>query len=255
VTEKETAFERVIRTNTLRCGYAVATPWFWVDAKTGEKTGVGFDVTNAIAEKTGLKIEWAEETGWGTAEQGLITGRYDALCASVCVDANRVRAASYAAPYLHLPILAVVRDDDHRFDSGLETINKTDVRIGVKDNHVFEYAAKERFPNAGRVYLNDISDDTEFLTMLATGKVDIAFAGQSTVDLYNEKNDKKLRSLAEPARYCHGGFMIPSGDTQLKEMLDAAILQMNTGGQLQAIMDKYVKRDPRYVRLPAVPYQ
>jgi len=24
----ETAFERVMRTGTLRCGYAVATPWF-----------------------------------------------------------------------------------------------------------------------------------------------------------------------------------------------------------------------------------
>lgn len=252
---QETAFDRVIRTNTLRCGYAVAAPWFTVDPNTGAKGGVGFDVTNAIAEKTGLKVDWVEETGWGLAEQGLVAGRYDALCASVCVDAHRVRAASYAAPYLNLPTLPVVRADDHRFDSDVESINNPSVRIGVKNNHVFEYTAKERFPKATLVYLNDISDDAEFLTALQTNKIDVAIQVQAPVDMFNAQNNNSVRSLPFALRFCHGGFMIPSGDYRLKELIDSAVLQMNTGGQLKQIIERYTKVDPLYVRLPAAPYQ
>jgi ABC-type amino acid transport substrate-binding protein len=64
-TAEETAFDRITKTNTLRCGYAIATPWFWIDMKTNQPTGVGYDMTNAIAAKIGLKVDWVEETGWG----------------------------------------------------------------------------------------------------------------------------------------------------------------------------------------------
>ena len=253
---QETAFDRVMRTGTLRCGYAVATPWFFIDPNTGQKAGVDYDVTMAVAEKLNLKVEWTEETGWGVAEQGLASNHYDAVCGNVCIDANRTRAATFSDAFFSIPILAVVREDDHRFDAGLAGIDKPDVRIGVKSGHVFEYAAKERFPNAQRIYAADISDDTDFLLMLATNKVDIAFSGQSTIDIYNQKNpDRKVRSLSEPARFCHGAFMVPLGDQQLKESFDAAIMQMNTGGQLAKLMEKNVKLDPRYVLLPALPYR
>ena len=67
----ETAFDRITKTNTLRCGYAIATPWLMMDMSTNKLTGVDVDVIDLIAKKIGLKIDWVEETGWGTAEQGL----------------------------------------------------------------------------------------------------------------------------------------------------------------------------------------
>ncbi len=252
----ETAFDRVIRTGTLRCGYAIATPWFFTDPNTGEKKGVDYDVTMAIAEKLNLKVEWTEETGWGVAEQGLASNHYDVMCGNVCIDANRTRAATFTDPFFDIPLLAVVREDDHRFDASSSTIDKPDVRIGVKSGHVFEYAAKERFPAAQRIYAADISDDTDFLLMLATNKIDVTFSGQSTIDLYNEKNpDRKVRALPEPARHCEGAFMVPLGDYKLRDAFNAAIMQMNTGGQLARLMEKNVKLDPRYVLLPPLPYR
>ncbi len=211
-----------------------------------------------IASKIGVKVEWTEETGWGTAEQGLMTGRYDMLCGSVCIDPRRARAATYSTPYLHLPIMAVVRADDTRFDNmpDLKPLNNKDLKMGVKNGHVFEFIANEQFPLAQKVYGNDISDDTEFLEMLKTKKVDIAFSGQSTVDLYNDKNpESKVKSIGA-ARFCDGGFMMPLGDTRLKYMIDNAIMELSTsGGQIRAILNHWVKPDdPLYVRAPAVPY-
>jgi len=255
LTAQESTFDRIARTNTLRCGYAIATPWMMVDPKTNQLTGVDLDVTNALAEKIGVKVEWVEETGWGVAEQGLIGGRYDMLCGSVCVDPKRDRAATFSTPFLSIPLLAVVRSDDHRFDGDISKINTHDVRIGVKNGHVFEYTANERFPAAQKVYANDISDDTEFLEMLKDNKIDIAFTGQSTLDDYTAKNPGVARSLSEPVRFCEGAFLLPAGDERLKHMVDDAVMELNSNGRLNDLIGKYVKLDPRYVRLPALPYE
>ena len=95
---KETAFERITRTNTLRCGYAIAPPWTMIDPNTKQLSGVNYDVTNAVAEKMGVKVDWVEETGWGVAEQGLMSSRYDMMCGNVCIDPKRARAATFSTP-------------------------------------------------------------------------------------------------------------------------------------------------------------
>lgn len=256
---KETAFDRIIKTNTLRCGYAIATPWLMMDMSTNRLTGVDVDVVDLIAKKIGVKIDWVEETGWGTAEQGLITGRYDMLCGSVCIDPRRDRAANYSSPFLHIPIMAIVRADDTRFDNipdPLKAMNSKDIKMGVKNGHVFEFIANEQFPLTEKIYGNDISDDTEFLEMLKTKKVDVAFSGQSTVDLYNEKNpESKVKSIGA-ARFCDGAFMIPLGDERLRHMMDDAIMEINSSGQVRDILTHWMKTDdPLYVRAPAKAYE
>lgn len=44
---KETAFERIMRTGTMRCGYVVWAPYLSVDPKTGQMGGVAYDYTMA----------------------------------------------------------------------------------------------------------------------------------------------------------------------------------------------------------------
>jgi lysine/arginine/ornithine transport system substrate-binding protein len=249
----QTAFDRIIKTNTIRCGYAVATPWFMADPNTKKLSGVGYDVTNAVAAKMGVKVDWVEETGWGIAEQGLTAGRYDMLCGSVCIDPHRARAATFSTPFLHIPILAVVRANDPKFTNAtLDDLNKPDVRFGVKNGHVFEYTANERFPKGEKIYANDLSDDTEFFLMLSSNKIDVAFSGQETVDLYLKKHPGSIRSLPQAARYCNGAFMLPLGDIKLKLMVDNAIGEINSSSQIQNILTKYMKFDPRYVLAPAM---
>ncbi len=253
--EGKTAFDRIIESGTLRCGYAIATPWFMKEPNTEELSGYGYDVTMALAAKAGLNVEWVEETGWGVAEQGIISNRYDMLCGTVCIDPRRAKAITYSTPYEHAPILLAVRNDDTRFDEkALEDLNSPDVRIGVKTGHVFEFIANEQFPKAQKIYASDLSDDTEFFLMLETGKIDIAFSGQITIDLYNEEHENKIRSLETPARYCNGAYMMPLGDVRLKFMVDNALMELNTSGQLKSIMKKYMPLDPRYVRMPAMPF-
>ena len=91
--------------------------------------------------------------------------------------------------------------------------------------------------------------------MLKDNKIDIAFSGQSTIDLYEAKNPGVVRSLPEAVRFCDGAFLLPAGDERLKHMVDDTVMELNTSGRLATLIGKSVKLNPRYVRLPALPYQ
>jgi len=55
--EKESAFDRVMRTKTLRCGYTIYPPFFSKDPNTGEFSGLFHDFTEQIGKELGIKIE------------------------------------------------------------------------------------------------------------------------------------------------------------------------------------------------------
>src|SRR5258708_4981452 len=60
----ETAYDRVVRTNTLRCGYQYWAGAVEKDDKTCKIFGPWVDMMDAIGTATNLKIEWAEQVGW-----------------------------------------------------------------------------------------------------------------------------------------------------------------------------------------------
>src|SRR4051812_29807285 len=80
---KESAYDRVMRTQTIRCGWGTNNPWIYQDLKTGQMRGVIADVMNEIAGKLNLKLEWPEETGWGNLPEALESGRVDVACSTM----------------------------------------------------------------------------------------------------------------------------------------------------------------------------
>src|SRR4051812_48435106 len=75
---KETAYERILRTGTLRCGYGIWPPVMLMkDANTGKISGVLVDITKEMAKALNLKVEWIEETGWAEWAEALKAHRFD----------------------------------------------------------------------------------------------------------------------------------------------------------------------------------
>ncbi|MDR3425756.1 MAG: transporter substrate-binding domain-containing protein [Alphaproteobacteria bacterium] len=78
---KETAYERVIRTRTLRCGYALWPVVEDIDPTTKVLKGTAPDFANALAAKLDIKIKWVQEVIWGEQVEALNSGKIDAICA------------------------------------------------------------------------------------------------------------------------------------------------------------------------------
>ena len=69
--DKESAYDRVIRTGVLRCGYFVWAPHFSVNMKDGKKSGVYYDIIEELGKSLNLKIDWSYEYTLGQQVEAL----------------------------------------------------------------------------------------------------------------------------------------------------------------------------------------
>jgi ABC-type amino acid transport substrate-binding protein len=251
----EIVFDKVLETRTIRCGYPIWPPSVAKDPNSKQISGYSYDFVMALGEKLNLKIDWAEETGWGIAEQGIKSGRYDMVCADVCTDAPRARNTWFSTPFTAMPNFIFVRADDNRFDDWSK-INDPAVKIAVVSNTNIDYRAREFFPKATRFDVTDLGGDVDIVMAVATGKADVSFNLLSSIDKFNKNQERQLKILGDkPSHYCYGALLLPQGDTRFKYMIDTAIHEMNSTGQLEKIIGAHFSDDKRYWRVPAYPYQ
>src|ERR1700722_20209029 len=60
---KESAYDRVMRTQTIRCGYVLRTPLLVKDPNTAQLSGLFYEYVENLGKALHLKIEWSEEMG------------------------------------------------------------------------------------------------------------------------------------------------------------------------------------------------
>lgn len=251
---QESTFDRVVRTGTLRCGYGISKPNLVKDANNGQLSGISYDVTNALAERLGLKVEWAEETGFGTAEQGLMSKRYDLVCSNVCIEPRRTRAAWFSVPYTHEPVYAVVRGNDTRFDASLAPANAPGAKIAVVDGSILATLAADNFPQAQRMDIGEFGIAGDFMLIVAGGKADMSFNLAYAVDQFLKSNPGTIKMVGDPVGMCHGAFLLPLGDEKFRTLIDTAMTDLIDRGQIDSITTKHVGDDPRYRISPLSPW-
>src|ERR1017187_10069906 len=75
---KESAYDRVMRTGTLRSGYIAWPPYFSLDPNTKILSGVSKDISDSAARILGLKIEYIDVPNAGQVEN-FKSGKIDAM--------------------------------------------------------------------------------------------------------------------------------------------------------------------------------
>ncbi|MGE4352429.1 MAG: substrate-binding periplasmic protein, partial [Bdellovibrionales bacterium] len=145
---KETAFERVIRTNTLRCGYIQYAPFLLKDASSGKMTGLVADIMDYYTQKTGINIEWAEEFTFGNWIMALQSNRIDAVCMTIWPDVAMTRVVSFIKPFFYLDMIPIVRADEIRFGDDINEFNREGLILGALEGDSGEHFARAAFPKA-----------------------------------------------------------------------------------------------------------
>jgi ABC-type amino acid transport substrate-binding protein len=251
----ESAYDRVLRTGILRCGYADWPPYgFTKDPTTGKVSGIFADVTEAVAAKLSLKVDWSENTGWGGFIESLRTHRIDAFCAGSYANAERGRYLAYVTPVFYSSVYPYVKVDDHRFDKDLSAVNNPDVRISVTDGEISDVIAKRSFPKAVEVSVPQLGQITDILVNVADNKADIVFDESSFIDDFIKTNPGKLRRAQDkPFETFPTVLSVDIHETQLRDMLDAALVELQDQGVVDDIISKY-STDPSVFLRAAKPY-
>lgn len=252
---QESVYDRVMRTKTIRCGYALWPPSaVFKDPNSGELKGAFVDIANEAAANMGLKIDWAEETGWGSFIESLESDRIDMFCAPLWRNAERGVRIGYTVPLAYSALNLYTRVGDTRFDDNLSVLNDAQYRLATMDGEMSAIVARKRFPKAQTVDIPQLGDITQLLLSVADGKADGVFLEPSLAKDFADKNPGKIRQASkEPVSIFPIVFGVKLGETKMQGMLDSALTEMLNQGRVDEIIAAYEK--DRSIFMPvAKPY-
>ena len=236
-----TVYDRVMKSGTIRAAYVVWPPSVILDTKSNGLSGILPDTLREMGHRLGLEIEFTEEVGWGTMIEGLESNRYDLVCTQVWPNSSRAKRADFLEALFYVGVGVYVRDDDHRFDGNLASINSPSVKIATIDGEMSDIIAKTDFPKAQAISLPQLSEGTQILLEVMSGKADVTFNQTAVGERFLRANPCSIRNIIpkKPIRIFPNCMMVKLGEHDLKAMLNTSTLELVNSGFVEALIDKY----------------
>ncbi len=241
--KKESAFDRIMRTNTIRCGYYVYPPVTYRDPNTDVLSGFSVDMMDEIGKRTGLKIEWVEETNFSNWIPSIQSKRFDVACTPNWPDVPQGRAAAFSIPMFYAGIYPMVRANDERFkdDANISILNSPDITFVAAEGDAFAGLIPAHFPKAKLKLLSADAENTTFVMELSTGKADASFSDTNGMTTFNHNNPTKLKILGKntPVKWQASSLAVERHEMILKDFIDNAILDLINDGTMDRILRKW----------------
>ncbi len=236
---KESAYERVMRTGTLKCGIMLWPPYFEADANTGKISGMGADLFDAMGKLIDLKIEYTQIIVGQQVEE-LRSGRIDAVCNDGPYVFSAIKFVDYSDAAYYAPAYVYVSADDDRFHEAGDINNAAYTVLGI-DGDITLILAERNFPQAKRVSLPAITDASSLLLSIVTKKADATITDPLLVDGFNAMNKPGLKALsgADPVAVYPIGFSTRKGEQELLNMLNAGIAALWNTNTAEKILRQY----------------
>lgn len=248
-------YDRVMRSGTIRCGYSLYNPGCLKDPTTGKMSGIGVDTLELLAKNLGLKIEWAEEVGWGTMIEGLQTNRYDMIVTPVWATSDRARVVDFSSPLYYSPVFAYVKAGNKTFAADYAHIlNSPKYSIATIDGATAEIIAQEDFPLVKRVSLPQLTEFGQLLLTVSPGKADVTFTEPADAAGFLKSNPGSVERVGKPIRVFPNCWLFRRGQREFKDMIDTALDQLINSGAEDKIIRKY-EPAPNALYRVAIPYQ
>jgi len=236
---KGSAYDRVMRTHTLRCGTFEEPPFTMQNVNTNARTGIAVALAERIAHDLNLKLEWVPISNFATLGEDLRNGRYDAICASV-FNMPRAGTIDYTTQYIYVPVYAYTQAGRTADFPNISKIDSKQTKIIGMDGEGATTIARQRLLNATFSILPEVSSIPEMLTALASHKGDIAFVMPTIFANFDHNNPGKLQKIpGAPFHVFPVSFAIAPNEPALKDTMDIIIQNLKTSGELDEIIDHY----------------
>ncbi len=241
INKEENAYERVLRTGVLKCGYYVFPPAMSIDANTKEMSGFAVDLTNEMGKRLHIKIEWTEEVTFGTMMESLRNKRFDALCTPVWINAAQGRVAEYTRDLFYAPTMALIRSEETRFNDNLDGANDAGITLATMDGEITSAIAADDFPNAKTISLPNNSALSQLFMNVADKKADMTFTDLNGYYQYDQSNPGKLKIAGggKPVRVFPFAYAVGKGEFELLSLLNYTLTEMLYSGFIEKSVRKH----------------
>lgn len=198
----------------------------------GDKiVGIDAEIAALIAEKLGLELV-IEDTEFNSIIPGVQSGKYDIGMAGMTADEDRLKDVDFSTSYAKGVQVVIVKDGGSI--SSLDDLEGK--KIGVQEATTGDiYASDEYGDDAVIRYANG----GVAVEALKSGKVDCVIIDNEPAKAYVAANEG-LKIL--DTSYADEDYAIcfKKGNTEIKEAVDKALVELINEGKVKEIVDKYI---------------
>ncbi|XXQ68761.1 transporter substrate-binding domain-containing protein [Neisseriaceae bacterium B1] len=213
-------------------------PFTYHDEKTGKLTGYDVEVTRAVADKLGVKVEF-KETPWDAMMAGLKAGRFDLVANQVALTSPERQAMfDKAEPYSWSGKMIVARAD-HAPIAKLEDIKgvKTTVMLGSN----YDEVAKKM--GADLVHTDTMSQG---LMNVQQKRADITLNDELSLLDYLKKNPNsglKYVWRTPKEEKLGAGLVMNKGNDEALAKINDAMKELQADGTLKKLSEEFFGED------------
>ena len=207
-------------------------PYEFID-KDGQPSGYNVELTRAIAEVMGMKVEF-RLGGWSEMRTALQSGRVDVL-QGMSYSEERASEVDFSLPHTIVNHAVFARSDSPNINSMAELEGKA---VAVHRSGIMhDYLVKKGF--SGKLVLTDTPADA--LRQLAAGKTDYAIVaivpGMYIIRELKLTNLLPVVRNVATHRYC---YAVDKGNTELLSRFNEGLAILKKTGQYQVIYNKWL---------------
>lgn len=229
--------ERINNKGTITVGTEGTYAPFTYHDKDGKLTGYDVEVTRAVADKLGVKVEF-KETQWDSMMAGLKAGRFDVVANQVGLTSPERQATfDKSEPYSWSGAVLVARKD-----SNIKSID--DIK-GVKtaQSLTSNYGEKAKAAGAELVPVDGLAQS---LTLIEQKRADATLNDELAVlDYLKNKPDAGVKIVwSAPADEKVGsGLIVNKGNDEALAKFNTAMTELKADGTLKKLGEQFFGKD------------
>lgn len=232
---KETLLDRINKKGTITVGTeGTYAPFTYHDAS-GKLTGYDVEVTKAVAEKLGVKVDF-KETQWDAMLAGLKADRFDLVANQVGLTTPERQATfDKSADYSWSGAMLVARQDS--------TITTPEQVKGVKAAQTLSsnYGELARKYQAEIVPIDGMAQG---LLLIQQKRADVTFNDSLALLDYLKKNPSSgLKAVWESPDKVGAGFIANKGNDEALAKISQAVVELQKDGTLKKLGEQFFGKD------------
>lgn len=198
-----------------------------------EIVGIDAEIAQAIADKLGMKLE-IEDMAFDSILVAVQSGKADLGVAGMTVTEDRLKNVNFTDTYAEAAQVIIVKEN-----SEIQTPDDlTGKTVGVQ------------LGTTGDIYADDIEDGTverynkgfEAVQALNQDKIDAVIIDREPAKVFVEENEG-LKILDEAFTEEEYAIAMSKENEELLEKVNGALKELKDSGEVQKIVDKYIKAE------------
>ena len=203
----------------------------------GQYCGYDADFIFRFAKEYGYALE-IDTMDFGALLPSLAAGRYDLAISSITVTEERKESVDFSETYCRNPIVMAVLADETAAGDEKTLADFENATLGILSGSSFDPLAKERFPNAERLYYSLVPD---MILAVEQGKID-AYISETTYLAAAIWEGAKVKAAGEPLDRTNAGYIFQKdgANAAVRSQLNEYLTRAKENGQLDMLQKKWL---------------